>query len=370
MKGLGTGGFISFLLVSGGAAIGASFLQPTKFPTVASDYSFTERMENLAEDYENYAGLSAYEYISLVDEEEAAHAAIEAHMKLMGLDKCENCDENGNPPPQDGSTYYVIIPPTGGVQPGGAVPAPGDTVPATGAGTGGGIVAPATGNAGSQMRQGGGYCSLRHPKIPQGQKVPLGLPVNMADMPDPSTFKDPKGRTDNIINNTLKGQMCSPYGCRTRPNKSTRPHTGVDIGCTKDFYRQPIYAVADGVVTGANSAQKGKSAGNYITIDHGGGWKTQYMHLDQMVVSKGQQVSAGCLIGYMGHTGGNADQKNPSMGIDITHLHYEILYSGTASNLSTPSGKNIPIKRHGTCGNGKGFKTKIEPNQLMIYYGG
>ena len=358
-----------------GTAIGASLLQPVKYPTVANDYSFTERLENLAADYENYAELSAYEYISLVDEEEAAHAAIEAHMKMMGLDKCENCDENGNPPPQDGSTYYVILQPgmatepAQGTTPGVAEPATGGTVNATGAGASG-VVAPATGNAGSQMRQGGGYCSLRHPRIPQGQKVPLGLPVNMADMPAPSTFKDPKGRTDNIINNTLKGQMCSPYGCRTRPNKSSRPHTGVDIGCTKDFYRQPIYAVADGVVTGANSAQKGKPAGNYITIDHGGGWKTQYMHLDQMVVSKGQQVSAGCLIGYMGHTGGNADQKNPSMGIDITHLHYEILYSGTASNLSTPSGKNIPIKRHGTCGNGKGFKTKIEPNQLMIYYGG
>ncbi len=364
MKGLGTGGFISFLLVSGGAAIGASFLQPTKFPTVASDYSFTERMENLAEDYENYAGLSAYEYLVLQTEEEAAHAAIEAQLKADGVNLCENCDENGNPPPQDGSTYYVIIPPTGGVQPGGAVPAPGGTVLATGAGTGGGVVAPATGNAGSQMRQGGGYCSLRHPKIPQGQKVPLGLPVNMADMPDPSTFKNSNGRsTRNIINNTLKGLMAAPYGCERK-----RPHTGVDVGCTEDFYRQPIYATADGVVTSVTPAGNNKSAGNYVRIKHDGGWVTQYMHLDEYVVQKGQQVSAGCLIGYMGHTGGNKDQTVRKMGKDLTHLHYEIEFTGNASYFQAPNGSKIQIFKHKPCG--KSFGHKIKPNDFMIYYGG
>ncbi|MBQ8255844.1 MAG: M23 family metallopeptidase [Alphaproteobacteria bacterium] len=361
MKGLGASGFISFLLVSGGAAIGASFLQPTKFPTVANDYSFVERMEKFAEDYENYAGLSAYEYIILQDAEEAAHAEVDALLKAEGINDCENCDENGNPPPQDGSTYYVIIPPSGGTQP--VAPAPGGVAPAPGAGTGGGVVAPATGNAGSQMRQGGGYCSLRHPKIPQGQKVPLGLPVNMADMPDPSTFKDPKGRTQKLINNTLKGLMCSPYGCERK-----RPHEGVDIGCTEDFYRQPIYATADGVVASVTPAGNNSSAGNYVRIKHDDGWVTQYMHLDEYVVKKGQQISAGCLIGYMGHTGGNKDQKVRGMGKDLTHLHYEILYSGTSSNLATPSGKQIKIIRHSPC-NGS-FDNKIKPNDFMIYYGG
>lgn len=366
MKGLGTGGFISFLLVSGGAAIGASFLQPTKFPTVASDYSFTERMENLAEDYENYAGLSAYEYLVLQTEEEAAHDMIDAYLKADGINICENCDENGNPPPQDGSTYYVIIPPTGGVQPGGvqpggAVPAPGVAAPATGGGTGGGTVAPATGNAGSQMRRGGGYCSLRHPRIPQGQKVPLGLPVNMADMPDPSTFKD--SDTKSIISNTLKGLMGAPYGCGRG-----RPHKGVDVGLTEDFYRQPIYATADGVVASVTPAGNNSSAGNYVRIKHDGGWVTQYMHLDEYVVKKGQQISAGCLIGYMGYTGGNSDQKVRRMGIGLTHLHYEIEFSGNASYFQAPNGKQIQIFKHKPCK--RGFGHKIKPNDFMIYYGG
>lgn len=365
MKGFGVGSFLPFILLTCGTAIGSSFLQPTKFPTVASDYSFTERMENLAADYENYAGLSAYEYLVLQSEEEAAHAAIEAQLKAEGLDKCEGCDENGNPPPQDGSTYYVVLQPgmatapAQGATPGVAEPATGGTVNATGAGVPGG--APATGNAGSSMRQGGGYCSLRHPKIPQGQKVPLGLPVNMEDMPNSGAFKNSK--TQSIVKNTLKGLMCSPYGC-----ERGRPHTGVDVGCTEDFYRQPVYATADGVVESIQTAGGNKSAGNYIRLNHGGGWISQYMHLDQMVVSKGQQVSAGCLIGYMGYTGGNKDQKVRSMGIGLTHLHYEILYSGSSSFLSTPDGKQLQIVRKNPC-NGS-FKTKIKPNDFMIYYGG
>lgn len=353
MKGLGASGFISFLLVSGGAAIGASFLQPTKFPTVANDYSFVERMEKLASDYENYAELSAYEYIILQTEEEAAHAMIDALLKADGINDCENCDKNGNPPPQDGSIYYVV----------GGAPATGGTVDATGAGTGGGTVAPATGNAGSQMRQGGGYCSLRHPKIPQGQKVPLGLPVNMADMPDPSTFKDPKGRTQNIMNDTVKGQMCSPYGCERK-----RPHKGVDVGCTEDFYRQPIYATADGVVASVTPAGNNKSSGNYVRIKHDGGWVTQYMHLDEFVVSKGQQISAGCLIGYMGHTGGSLEQTVKKMGRDLTHLHYEIEFSGNASYFQAPNGTQIQIFKHSPCK--RGFGHKIKPNDFMTYYGG
>ncbi|MDW2958508.1 MAG: M23 family metallopeptidase [Alphaproteobacteria bacterium] len=364
MKGIRFSSFLPFLLLTCGTAVGASFLQPTKFPTVADDYSFTERMESLAEDYGNYAGLSAYDYLVLQDAEAATQAAIDAQLKAEGLDKCDGCDENGNPPPQDGSTYYAVVQPvTSDASVGAPGVAPvvgGGTVVVPGSGNSGNI-APGIVNTGAQMRQGGGYCSLRHPKIPQGQRVPLGLPVNMGDMPNQSAFKNSK--TKSIISNTLKGLMASPYGC-----ERGRPHTGVDIGCTADFYRQPVYATADGVVESIQTAGGNRSAGNYIRIKHGNGWVTQYMHLDQMVVSKGQQVSAGCLIGYMGYTGGNKDQKVRSMGIGLTHLHYEILYSGSASSVTTPSGKKIPIVRKSPC-NGS-FKDKIRPNELMIYYGG
>ncbi len=325
----------------------ASFLQAAKFPKTTSDLDFSERLDIKAEGYEPFAGLSPYRALKFMEMEEVAHDAIEEELKQAGINQCPECDENGNLRPGT-DTGEIQIP---------TQPTPTQPIPTH------------TKNETNNMRQGaGGYCSLRHPQIPTGQKIPLGQPVNMQDMPVNTTFKDK--RTANIMRNTLNGAMCSPYGCREKiGNKNvTRPHTGVDIGCTEDFYRMPIYTPADGVVTLVTRVAPGKSAGNYISIEHADGWTTQYMHLDEMLVAMGQRVSAGCLIGYMGYTGGNADQKNPSMGKDLTHLHYEILYSGRKSQLSAPNGKKISIKRGNPCNNGKGFKTKIKPNELMTYY--
>lgn len=333
--------FYTTLLITFGANA-ASMLQATGFPKTFSDLSFSEQLDAKAEGYKPFEGLTAYQAIKLIEMEDAAHDEIEAELKKEGINQCPECDKNGNMPPQEpGSEIRITTPQT----------------PTTG-----------TANTSNNMRQGGGYCSLRHPQIPQGQTIPLGQPVNMLDMPVSSSFTNKK--TANIMKNTLKGLMCSPYGCREMIGKKnvTRPHTGVDIGCTADFYRMPIYATADGVVSVIKRAQKGKSAGNYIAIKHGKEWTSQYMHLDEILVSKGQNISAGCLIGYMGYTGGNKDQTNPSMGKNMTHLHYEILYSGRTSQLSAPNGRKIPIIREKSCNNGKGFAAKIKPNELMTYY--
>ena len=130
----------------------------------------------------------------------------------------------------------------------------------------------------------------------------------------------------------------------------------------------PIYATADGVVEKIVKAGSNASAGNYIRINHGNGWITQYMHLDTMFVSQGQRVQSGCLIGLMGHTGGNRDQKVRKMSRDLTHLHYEIVYYGRASYVMAPNGNKIPIVRGctrlGPCGD---FKSKIYPNKIMVY---
>ena len=349
--------FYTTLLITFGANA-ASMLQATGFPKTFSDLSFSEQLDAKAEGYEPFEGLTAYQAIKLIEMEDAAHDEIETELEQAGINQCPECDENGNMPLQQEGATIVVRKPEATTTP---QTTPASTISSSLSNT-------STANTTSSMRQGAGYCSLRHPKIPQGQTVPLGQPVNMLDMPVSSSFTNKK--TANIMKNTLNGLMCSPYGCREKiGNKAvTRPHMGVDVGCTADFYRMPIYATADGVVSVLTRAQKGKSSGNYIAIDHGKEWTSQYMHLDEILVTKGQKVSAGCLIGYMGHTGGNADQKNPSMGKNLTHLHYEILYSGRASQLSAPNGRKIPIVREKACNNGKGFKTKIKPNELMTYY--
>lgn len=318
---------------------GASLLQPVQFPTTSADFSFVERMENLTEGYKPYAGMSAYKIMEFESMEDYAQRAIDAELKAAGIDVCDGCDESGAPPAQDGSTVVMLPqPPARSSQPN----VPTETVPPQ---------SPSTGAI-------TGYCSRRNQNIPSGQTIPFGLPVNTADLSSGIS-----SRAQSIARNTDKGLFCSPYGCGRG-----RPHEGVDIGCDADFYQMPIYATADGVVEHIVSAGNNASAGNYIRINHGNGWISQYMHLDKMFVSKGQRVDAGCLIGLMGHTGGNRDQKVRGMSVDLTHLHYEIIYSGRASYVQAPNGKQVPIVRGdrelGPCGN---FKSKILPNDIMVY---
>ena len=81
----------------------------------------------------------------------------------------------------------------------------------------------------------------------------------------------------------------------------------------------PIYAARGGTVT---TAGFGSAAGNYVSINHGDGFSSIYMHMTHFVVSKGTKVSQGQLIGYMGSTG-------VSTG---SHLHFGISYNGKYVN--------------------------------------
>ncbi len=96
-----------------------------------------------------------------------------------------------------------------------------------------------------------------------------------------------------------------------------RPHNGVDLGAAQGT---PIYAARSGRVTVA--AFQANGAGNYVTINHGDGFSSIYMHMTHYIVSVGQQVSAGQVIGYVGNTG-------LSKG---AHLHFGISYNGTWVN--------------------------------------
>jgi len=70
-------------------------------------------------------------------------------------------------------------------------------------------------------------------------------------------------------------------------------------------------------------------AGNYLTgygicvvINHGYGYESLYGHMSRKVVSEGQKVKRGELIGYVGSTG---MATGP-------HLHYEVWKSGSRVN--------------------------------------
>ena len=78
----------------------------------------------------------------------------------------------------------------------------------------------------------------------------------------------------------------------------------------------PIYATGDGTIEKIKRSRSKKDYGNYILINHGYDYQSFYAHLDKVLVSKGQKVKRGDLIGHVGNTGKST----------APHLHYEIRY--------------------------------------------
>jgi murein DD-endopeptidase MepM/ murein hydrolase activator NlpD len=62
--------------------------------------------------------------------------------------------------------------------------------------------------------------------------------------------------------------------------------------------------------------------GNYVIIDHGSGWESQYAHCSTVYVTIGQSVSMGDKIALVGDTG---EVTGP-------HLHFELKCDGVYYN--------------------------------------
>lgn len=113
------------------------------------------------------------------------------------------------------------------------------------------------------------------------------------------------------------GRITSSFGARRHPILGyTRMHSGVDFGAG---YGSPIYAVGDAVVdfSGWHGGH-----GNYVRLNHGGGYGTGYAHMSRIAVSSGSRVRAGQVIGYVGSTGLSTGP----------HLHYELYQNGRPVN--------------------------------------
>ncbi len=107
--------------------------------------------------------------------------------------------------------------------------------------------------------------------------------------------------------------ISSPFGMRMHPILGyQRMHNGIDMACVTGT---EIRATRAGKVI---RAQWSDSAGYYVQIDHGDGFVSEYMHMTKYVVSVGDSVAAGQLIGFVGSTGLS----------DGSHLHFGISFEG------------------------------------------
>lgn len=113
------------------------------------------------------------------------------------------------------------------------------------------------------------------------------------------------------------GYISCPYGYRIHPITGAYSfHNGVDIAVGAGT---PIKASASGKVTVASYTYVW---GYYVTINHGNGFSTLYAHMTNYIVSYGQYVSQGQVIGYVGSTGYSTGN----------HLHFTIYYNGSTVN--------------------------------------
>lgn len=117
--------------------------------------------------------------------------------------------------------------------------------------------------------------------------------------------------------------LSSRFGYRSASISGWSFHGGVDIvrsggGSTGT----PVIAAASGTVVVAYAGYSGY--GNTVVIDHGGGLRTRYAHMQSgsIAVRTGQRVYKGQQIGRIGSTG----------NVTGPHLHFEVLRNGSKVN--------------------------------------
>jgi Peptidase family M23 len=136
------------------------------------------------------------------------------------------------------------------------------------------------------------------------------LPVAKKDIQRVSSSFQPNGRLD-------------PTG-----SGRTKPHWGLDIAAANGT---PQLAADGGTVTWAKAAG---TAGNMVTIDHGNGIVTRYMHMGKIDVKQGEKVAKGQRIGTVGNTGSSTGP----------HVHWEVL-KGKTLGTQNPGGFGLATKK-------------------------
>lgn len=116
-----------------------------------------------------------------------------------------------------------------------------------------------------------------------------------------------------VINKHLT-LLTAGYGTLMHPfYRTLQAHQGVDYTIPEG---SRVFASADGIVHSVSG--RNSTYGQSIVIDHHNGYQTQYSHLSEAKVRKGQRVRRGDIIALSGNSGLSL----------APHLHYEIRYNG------------------------------------------
>ena len=263
-------GIIFFSIMFAHTAAHAGFLVPMGFPKTAADLSFVDRMALNAAGYEPYESeydengkcISGCAYVLPNIEEEIA--AMERRNAMV---RQELVDDYGYTENEDGD----LIPPDEDM--------PWDD---------------GQGDLDTPFPIEYKQCAIQNTRF-KNTNVPSGSPLGYITC------------------------VTSNYGVQRKLSwyKTTKIHYGIDLAANTGT---PIYAPANGTIETVFNMNR--TCGNGIIIKHPSGYMTQYCHLSKVSVSRGESVSAGCLIGYTGNTGLSTGP----------HLHYAVKKDGYAIN--------------------------------------
>jgi murein DD-endopeptidase MepM/ murein hydrolase activator NlpD len=90
----------------------------------------------------------------------------------------------------------------------------------------------------------------------------------------------------------------------------------------------PVFAAGPGRIV---SAGRRGGGGIVVTIDHGSGYRTNYLHLSRIFVEPGDRVSGGSLIALAGNTGRSTGP----------HLHFTVQRNGKPVDPVTAIGLRV-----------------------------
>ena len=140
-----------------------------------------------------------------------------------------------------------------------------------------------------------------------GEPNPFGAYNRVMEPPAYATFAPVLLTTTVTV--PVHGTVSSPFGYRYHPVTGELDfHKGTDIAAP---YQTPILAAMNGTVV---KAAQSSTAGNYLTLDHGNGLTTTYMHCSELIVKEGISVREGEVIAKVGSTGLSTGN----------HLHFQI----------------------------------------------
>ena len=122
------------------------------------------------------------------------------------------------------------------------------------------------------------------------------------------------------------------FGAKIGPHRTyASGHSGTDFRAKTPL---PVKAMADGIVKGigdTDTSCPGVSFGKWIFIEYNNGLSSTYGHLSLIVVSEGQKMKRGEVVGYTGGTG----------RVTGPHLHVS-LYASSAVSVQTVPSKSCP----------------------------